>query len=206
MNINYIIKIEELLNSKNFPSTNKNSSGVTAKYDPQILDMINTQIKKPQTINSPVSIYDKVIDYIKKMNDPRFIKRIEGDIIVKEAPFYQYAHIDKSTWSDMKWKNIKIKKKTIFKLILALNLNQEQAEDLLSMIGETFDFSDKQEIIILAIINLPKTLSLNVEDIKDILYYYQEMYDNANKTSFDSIYDMAEDIAQRREKLKNKKN
>lgn len=140
MDNNFIIKIEEYLNSqKEFVAANKGNTHATEKYDNKILELIDSQVNTIIPAPNEKTIYEEVITYIKKMKNPRFIKK-NGE--VKEATFYQYAYVDKSTWSDMKWNKIKIKKKTLFKLILALELDKDQADELLAKGGEKFDFSD----------------------------------------------------------------
>lgn len=194
MDNSLIIEIEEFLNKKNFNSVDSTCyADTTLKYDSKILELIDSEVNNTVYVSAEKSIYDIVITYIKRMNDPRFLKK-NGE--VKEAGFYRYAYIDKSTWSDMKWKKIKIKKKTLLKLILALNLNREQAEELLSQGGEKFDFSNFQDKLILAIIEIRKVHTLDVEDIAEIIFEYQDMYHDTQP--FDSIYETAEMIAERK--------
>lgn len=194
MNNRLMVEIEEFLNKKNFYSVDsKCYAETTAKYDSKILELIDSKVNNTLYDSAEKSIYDIVIAYIKEMNDPRFLKK-NGE--VKEAAFYQYAYIDKSTWSDMKWKKIKVKKKTLLKLILALNLGKEQAGELLSQGGEKFDFSNFQDKLILAIIEVRKVHTLDVKDIVDIIFEYQDMYQDTQP--FDSIYETAEMIAERK--------
>jgi len=194
MDNHLIIEIEEYLNSKNiFSDSRMIYTETTGKYDSGLLDILDLKVKEMVPDKAEKTIYQEVISYIKGLNDAAYL-RANGE--VKEAAFYQYARIDKSTWSDMKWKQIKIKKKTLFKLALALNLDRVQTESLLQKGGEKFDLSDIQDKLVLAIIEVRKTHDLSVKDIESIIAEYQDMYKDTHP--FDSIYDTAEMIAERK--------
>ena len=191
MDTNLLIEIEEALNTRRWAALS------AAKINGELISMINSQLDCPS--GTPEStIYEDVIYYIKRLGDVRFLRK-SGEL--KEAAFYQYAHIDKSTWSGLKWNQLTPSKKTVLKLILALKLSEEEARALLDKAHHSFALSDDQEDyaqdkLILALINLDrKKFDLDVDQIIEVLYYYQH---NGTKP-FDSIYDTQEIIATRRQ-------
>lgn len=193
MDISILAEIEEFLNNEKKYVEKMVYVETTGKYDPKLLDILNTKVKSISSAGADKTIYEEVISCIKELNNPQFL-RSNGE--VKEAAFYNYARIDKSTWSDMKWNQIKIQKKTLLKLALALNLNREQTEALLLKGGEKLDLSGDftQDKLILAIIDIRKTRKLTVQDIEEIIYWYQDIY------HFDSIYETAAMIAERKQR------
>lgn len=125
------------------------------------------------------SLYDVVIRYIKRLNNENFFKK-NGE--VNDAAFYRYACIDKSTWSDLKYSQVVLKKKTLLKLVIALRLNEEEAEDLLRRGSSGFDPKDIRDQIILALIDIR---CYEIEDVYEVL----EEYRKKGKQKFQNIYD-----------------
>lgn len=191
MDMNLLIVIEEALN------TQTRAEMSASKINGELISLINSQLNRSSAV-SESTIYEDVIYYIKRLGDVRFLRKGGG---IKEAAFYQYAHVDKSTWSGLKWNQLTPSKKTVLKLALALKLSEEEAWALLDKAHHFFALSDKQEDyaqdkIILALINLDrKKFDLDVDQIIEVLYYYQH---NGTKY-FDSIYDTREMIAERQQ-------
>lgn len=125
------------------------------------------------------SLYDVVIRYIERLKDERFFKK-NGD--VNDAAFYRYACIDKSTWSDLKYSQVLLKKKTLLKLVIALRLNEDEAEDLLRRGSSGFDPKDMRDQIILALIDIR---CYEIEDVYEVLEEYRAM----GSQKFQNIYD-----------------
>lgn len=197
MNALILVDIEEFLNQKKKVTYLNTSISEASKYNPDIIEQINLHMRNFTTnVVYSSTLYDEIIVYIKRLNNDKYIRSNGG---IKEATFYQEARIDKSTWSDIKWGQITPKKKTLLKLVLALKLNQEEAEALLEMGKECFDPNDIQDQIIEAIIALQGHYDLSVQDIESILFEYQAMY--ANTKPFDCIYETPEMIAKRKESL-----
>lgn len=197
MDITVFVEIEENINQRsNKKHVNSSTSG-SNKYDSKIIEEIKSHIKESVEVDLALSrpLYDEIILYIKRLNNSRYIRK-NGD--VKEATFYQDARIDKSTWSDIKWNQITPSKKTLLKLILALNLTHEEAEALLERGKEKFDPEDIQDQIIEAIMIVRQKHDLTVQDIEDILFEYQEMYSKTK--SFDCIYETPAMVAERKGK------
>lgn len=180
-----LIAVEEMLN--------RVAGGIetATKVDDGLVELIDLQLR--ECVAEPSStIYEDAIFYIKRLGDSRFLRK-NGN--VKEATFYQYAYIDKSTWSGMKWNLLTPSKKTIFKLALALKLSEAETESLLSKAHQSFDLNDYQEQLIWALIELRNgPYKLDVDGIVEVLEYYQR---NGPKP-FDSIYDTPEMIAERK--------
>ena len=197
MDITVFVEIEENINQRSNKKHVNNSASVSNKYDSKIIEEIKSHIKESVEVDLALSrpLYDEIILYIKRLNNSRYIRK-NGD--VKEATFYQDARIDKSTWSDIKWNQITPSKKTLLKLILALNLTHEEAEALLERGKEKFDPEDIQDQIIEAIMIVRQKHDLTVQDIEDILFEYQEMYSKTKP--FDCIYETPSMVAERKGK------
>ena len=197
MNIAVLVEIEEILNQRDKKKNVNSLASGSYKFDSKIIDEIKSHIKESVEVDLAMSrpLYDEIILYIKRLNNSRYIRK-NGE--VKEATFYQDARIDKSTWSDIKWNKITPSKKTLLKLILALNLTHEEAEDLLERGKEKFDSDDIQDQIIEAIMIVREKYNLTVQDIEDILFVYQDMYAMTNP--FNCIYETPAMIAERKGK------
>lgn len=195
----FYVEIEEFLNQRGRKKYSQTSAAGLHKYDSKIIDEIQSHIKESveRDMSKSRPLYDEIIKYIKRLDKSRYIRK-NGE--VKEAAFYQEAHIDKSTWSEIKWGQISPSKKTLLKLILALDLTHEEAEALLEKGKERFDPNDIQDQIIEAIVIVRKKYDLEVQDIVDILFEYQDMYSKTRP--FDCIYETPEMIAERKGRKK----
>lgn len=68
----------------------------------------------------------------------------------KDSDFYKKAGLDRRHFSKIRSsKDYKPKKETAFALILALELNEEQAKQCLSAAGLCFNFNSNQDLIVL---------------------------------------------------------
>lgn len=180
-----LIAVEELLNR------GKPDAEAAAKVSEGLVKLIDRQLGQ-NAGTRPSTIYEDTVFYIKRLGDSRFLRKNGG---VKEAAFYQYAYIDKSTWSGLKRDQITPSKKTVFKIALALKLSEEETGELLGKAHQGFDPEDYQDRLILALIELRKgPYQLDVDGIVEVLEYYQR---NGPKP-FDSIYDTPEMIAERK--------
>ena len=191
MNMQVLVAVEEHLNNRTYLKEANKCTGSFAKFDPAIVELINTQLKQDKGTREP-TIYEDVIVYIKRLNNTRFLRQ-NGE--VKEAPFYQYAYIDKSTWSELKWNQVIPSKKTLLKLILALKLDKAEAEALMAKGQKAFNLDDFQDRVILAVIGMRNgEYEIDIDDIIEILDYYQ----TNGPRPFDSIYETPEMIAGRK--------
>lgn len=179
MNTKLIVAIEEYLNGA---LTHKTGDALYTKFEkinPQIAEMIE---KKKLAGDKEESLYEMIIRYINRLNNNNFRKK-NGSI--NESAFYYYAIIDKSTWSDIRNNKIIPKKKTLLKLVIALELNEEEATDFMHKGGSSFDRKSLLDQIILAFIDLK---IYDIEELYATLEYYRE-----NGTQrFDNIYDSRE--------------
>lgn len=159
-----------------------------------LLERVDERIRnRPRTRST--TIYEDAVAYIKRLGDERFLRK-NGS--VREAPFYDYAFIDKSTWSEMKADKITPSKKTLFKLVLALQLTEKEAVDLLAKAHTSFDMNRLQDCVVLALVDLQHSPDyagrITVDDCAEVLDFYRD-----NETDpFDSIYDSRTIIAERR--------
>ena len=176
MNNTLIVAIEEQLNLKNFKINQ-----AFLRYDTRVLEIIQSHLKND--IPHSNTLYEDITIFIRKLDNPRFIRKNKT---VHDAEFYKYACIDDSTWSDIKNNKITPSKKTLLKLIIALKLNRQEAEEILKKCGKRFDPCDIQDQVILAVLDLWDTYDLSVWDVEDILFYYQEIYNDTKP--FECIY------------------
>jgi hypothetical protein len=98
--------------------------------------------------------------------------------------FYNYAQINEDTWSDFRTGIRPSSKETLYKIIIALRLNLEQADEFLSLAGRGFRNEDFRDKVIRACIYT------GVYDIDDV-YEVLETYGNQlvfGKPRFKNIY------------------
>ena len=141
------------------------------------------------------TLYEEVMLYLERLNretDGAFSRKNGA---INEAKFYEYAYIDKSTWSSMKNNLIVPKKKTVLKLAIALRLSEDEAMRLMQKINDCFDYDDKQDLIVLALLNLK---IYDITTVIDTLEFYQMQ----GQPYFDSIYDSPEEQARKRKEFK----
>lgn len=189
-----LLMVEEALNCRG-TSRGEGAVDCAGKFNAQLLDAIDAHLGRPEEIGES-TIYEDAVSYLRRLGNPRFLRKSGG---VKEAAFYQYACIDKSTWSELKWNQVKPSKKTVFKLILALELTQEEAEALLGKVQAAFDPAEMQDQVILAMVNLREQgYELSVDDAAQVLDYYREN----GPRPFNSIYDTPEILAERKKQAK----
>lgn len=156
-----------------------------------LLDNIDAKIqeysKAEETKDGTTRLYSIVIGYVMRLDNGRFLKR-NGK--VSETRFYEYARIDKSTWSEMKRGTVVTSKKTLLKLIIALELDEAEATALLQVMGSGFYPNDPQDQVVQAIIDLRKNgFEITVDDAIEILYDYSQI----GSKPFVSIYESPND-------------
>ena len=145
--------------------------------------MIDTSMEayikgKLKQMEQEKTLYELVIVYIKRLKDSRFLFR-NGE--VNGAAFCRQAIIDKSTWTDLTNGKVQMKKKTLLKLVIALQLNEAEATDFMRRASNSFNPKDMRDQIILALIDLR---CYDVEDVYDVLNEYRK-----NGCDFENIYD-----------------
>ena len=195
----YITAVEKTVNSI---KSRRNKSGLktalkidvySEKTTKDISSRIDSFINSNRGKKKKSTIYDDIISYLERLNsiiDSPFLRKNGA---INESRFYNYAYIDKSTWSSLKNNQIVPSKKTILKLAIALRLNEDEAVALMEKANNGFDYNDTQDLVFLALINMKV---YDIPTVIETLEYYQY---NSN-TYFDSVYDTAEEqLIKRRE-------
>lgn len=179
------VEIEEYINAR-FSAQTSSSFGVKSRstevvnsYFPEgfwdnFEESLNEKLKKS---NQEEKLYDLLLKYIKR-SKKNFYKK-NGTL--NGESFCKYVYIDKSTWSNIQYDIGKPSKETLLKLIIALELNEEEAQEVLNKGGRSFCYSDFRDQLILAIID--KKI-YDIETVFEIL----EKYRNDGVHKFENIY------------------
>lgn len=165
-----VIKIEEFMNSTRRYSENsqivliekrKKPDTVISKFDDnqkkKIDDYLN-DIKKPQT--QP--------DYVWEMMSRRGFVHEDGQL--NSVKFYTYARINPDVWHTFITKKHKASEDTMFKIIFALKLTEDEAVEFLGLGGIAFNQSDDTHKYILACIN---TNIYDPDEVYEVLEFYK---------------------------------
>lgn len=128
-----------------------------------------------------VSLYDSIMAYVRRLGCRSF-QRKNGDI--NEASFYKYARIEKSSWSRIRLGEVLPQKETMLKLVIALRLNEEEAEGLLAKASLSFNDTDLRDMVILS------CLDVGCYDIETVYEILEEYADNGpgKPRRFKNIY------------------
>ena len=113
------------------------------------------------------------LDKIKNTSEDSFahkLFKIIDDNGLRDSDVYNAAGISKMVFSNLR-KGVIPKKKTVFRLCLALPINIDQACDLLASAGYAFVLSDKFEKTIKKIIEVKNTKKLTRIDVIDLILY-----------------------------------
>ncbi|MBR1531431.1 MAG: hypothetical protein IJ643_05170 [Eubacterium sp.] len=169
-----------------------------AKTNSNLNNMIDSYIKDHKGSTKESTIYEDVIEYLNRLNNKTGNLYVRKNGAINESRFYNYAYIDKSTWSSLKYNLILPKKKTILKLAIALHLSEDEAIALMNKANNSFDFDDTQDLVILALLNMKV---YNIETVIETLEYYQQN----TEPYFDCIYDTPEEQAIKRTEYNERK-
>ena len=225
-----LLQIEEGLNNLDLLWKTKSDASQSVGASCQDMAGGTPKIERAFSDNSPE--IKEIDDYMKGLEKPEkqdtlyeMVERKLRDVQQREpfvelrlfnegkdeligARFYEYAYIDKQTWTDIKYNQGNREKKTLLKLIIALELNVKESEDLLGTFNKSFDLEDPQEQLIYTIVALReqgKLKGLEVDDVVAILYYYQDFSaEVTGEAAFDSIYETPDMIKERKEAEKKK--
>lgn len=146
---------------------------VTSKVDIQIEQAILAREKRAEKAGT---LYSYVCEKIRLQ--PRFVKK-SGKL--DEASFYVYAHIDKTTWSNLRWGLRLPSKETLLKLVFALRLDEEDARELMRRGSNSLNEADPRDRIVLAL------LDISCYDIH-LVYEVLEEYGTNGAQPFKNIY------------------
>lgn len=156
----------------------KASSNRPFDVDPIDIEISNRIEFRAKQYAKETSLYEFLIPLIKRSQSPSFVKA-NGE--VNGAKFYTYARIDKSTWSNIRWNLITPNKNTLLKLIIALKLNEEEANVLMRKGSNSLNPKDPRDLVILALIDL------KIYDIETV-YSVLEVYGKRGTVKFENIY------------------
>ena len=186
----HIKKVANEINKlKNRDARITNHSNVmlkSVKSQSDLNNMIDNYISIHRGNCEESTIYEDVIQYLNRLNSNINNPYLRKNGAINESRFYNYAYIDKSTWSSLKYNLILPKKKTVLKLSIALQLTEEEATVLMKKSNNSFDFDDTQDLVILALLNMEV---YDIETVIETLEFYQQN----TEPFFDCIYDTPEE-------------
>ena len=147
--------------------------------------------------NTHISLYDelKLESRIKALGNPEF--QHNGSQEVNHERFYNYAQIDKWTWQSIRDPNSRrktLQKKTVLRLINALELKLDEAEALLEKFSYRFEESDMQDMIIKAAAWHRSERDgdrIDVDDIIETLQIIKDQEQSKQKFIYDLIWKLA---------------
>jgi len=165
-----VIKIEEFINSTRHCSENsqivliekiKKPDTAISKFDnnqKKKIDDYLSEIKKPQT--QP--------DYVCEMMPCKGFVYEDGQL--NFVKFYTYARINPDVWHTFITKKHKASEDTMFKIIFALKLTEDEAEVFLGLGGIAFNQSNDTHKYLLACIN---TNIYDPDEVYEVLEFYK---------------------------------
>ncbi|MCD7883979.1 MAG: hypothetical protein LUI87_09830 [Lachnospiraceae bacterium] len=139
------------------------------------MDAVENRMQQHETQKS---LYDLILFYIKRLGKSRFFFK-NGEL--NAAAFYQYAQIDKSTWSQLKYGTATPKKETLLKLVIALRLSVDEAEDFMVKGSNSLNPNDPRDLVILALLDVK---CYEIGDVYEVL----EEYGKNGVRKFENIY------------------
>lgn len=196
MNIKLLIKLEDYINSRfgdislEMPDNSQNAERVysIAPNDGLYKDLEQSLNKRLSAGRKQETLYDMLLGYIKKLNRPDFyFKSGTKKDELNGAKFCRYAYIDKSTWSNIQLDIGNVRKETLLKLVIALHLNEEDAEIVMKKGSSRFVYNDFRDQLILALLDIK---CYEVDVIYDVLESF--INDGLPQHKFENIYDTKE--------------
>lgn len=163
-----MIKIEEFLN--NLPR-----SCEVKKVDSDLQTALEEALKHRKASVSDDSLYRFLCKQLEKRH---FVKKSK---LLDEAGFYTYAQISSNTWSNIRWGNGIPSKETLLKLIIALKMDEDDANELMRLGHNALKLSDPRDRVILALIDI------RCYDIYTV-YEVLEEYGQNRTNGFSNIY------------------
>lgn len=136
-----MVRIEEALNRLADPRAMQ-------KLDPEIQASIEDAIRNRIDLKAEPQLYDFLC---KKLREQHFVKK-SG--LLDEAGFYTYAQISSNTWSNIRWGNGIPSKETLLRIIIALKLNENDANEVMRLGRNSLSLSDPRDRVILALIDI----------------------------------------------------
>ena len=143
--------------------------------EPTIIESIDSYNKKSE---NEQSLYEYIMSFVSRMKEPSFVKK-SGKI--SEPEFYEYALVDKMTWSNIRNNVGYPSKKSLLRLIFALKLNEDEAILLMQKGSSSLNILDPRDRVVLALIDL------RIYD-KETVYDVLEEYGKNGAKKFENIY------------------
>lgn len=175
MNKMLFVKVEEYLNSH--PVSEQVGVPCMEKISSRITDAIN---KFPE---DQESLYDFLCKWLKHRKWVRKSGKLD------ESGFYKYAMIDKNTWSNIRWNKGWPSKETLLKLVIALRMNEQEANELMRKGSGVLNPLDPRDRIILALIDIK---CYDINDVYEVLEEYGKNPADPEKR-FANIYSFDEE-------------
>ena len=110
-------------------------------------------------------------DFVLNLLPKRGFARKDGKPSVSR--FYKYAQISRDVWSTFVLNTHTPSKPTLFKIIIGLNMTEQEAREFLALAGSGFDLQEMTDRLILACLNSGIT---DPDVVSDILEWYKENY------------------------------
>lgn len=127
------------------------------------------------------SLYEDICSYISRIRFPNTFIKKSGKL--DEKKFYDYAYLNKNTWSNIRLNTKGISKDSALKLVIALQLTVEEAEKLIKKASLSMNCNEYPDRIVIALLNIrcydPRAAAYLIEECRQI-----------TKPSFKNIYDM----------------
>ena len=169
MNAEILVKIEEYLN--NHPVAKANVD-LAQKIDPRIKRLVEERRSGQE------SLYEFLCRWLKKRH---WVKK-SGKL--DEGGFYKYAMIDENTWSNIRWNKGSRSKETLLKLVIALRLDEQEADVLMRKGSSALNPLDPRDRVILALIDIK---CYDIYDVYEVLEEYGK-HPAKPEDAFDNIY------------------
>lgn len=130
------------------------------------------------------TLYEDICRYINRINEGASTEKfLKNSGKLDEKKFYDYARIDKNTWSNIRLQAKGITKESALKLVIALQLSEKEAQELLKKASWSFNRSDYRDRVIIALLH---TRCFDPREAAELL----EEYSKNEKHPFQNIYDM----------------
>ena len=181
------IHIEELINAEQCAAKrNSTNLEIIHKYK----EDLDKELEK--VVLEEFTFYQEVCQYIRNIKIPSFMKpynkiRVRDDKFddadIDAPKFYLYAYIDKNTWSNIRNGRKQLSKESALKLVIALQLSEEQANQLLRKVSMVLNNIDYRDQIVIALL---KAHCYDPDEASMVL----EWYSKNGKVKFENIYEL----------------
>ncbi|PNV61547.1 hypothetical protein C0033_13265 [Clostridium sp. chh4-2] len=129
------------------------------------------------------TLYQDICAYLYRIKVPSFIKKkaAQQEAELDEPKFYLYAYIDKNTWSNIRLEAKRISKESALKLVIALQLTEKEAKELVKKASYALSRTDYRDHVIIALLHIQ---CYDPDEASEIL----EVLGKNKKHPFENIY------------------